>query len=165
MPTSRQIYWDSSVFLSLLNGMPSRAPILRDIMAEIESDKDSFILTSSESMVEVAHVADEKTKSRLDPKVEALIDEMWAMDKIVKIIDNGPHIATIARTLVRDGIPHKWTLRPKDAIHLASAHWYNKNVHRIEEVNLYDKALFKYETMVGIHICEPHIQQMRLKNM
>ncbi len=136
--------------------------MIRDIMTEIEGEKDSFILTSSESIVEVAHVADEKTKSRLDPKVESLIDEMWAMDKIIKIIDNGPHIAPIARRLIRDAIPHGWVLKAKDAVHLASAFWYNKNVHRIDEVNHYDDRLFKYEVMIGIHICEPHIKQMRL---
>ena len=158
MPSSH-LYWDSNVFLSLLNGMPSRDSTIRGIMQETEKQRDSFILTSSESIVEVAHVADEKFRSRLDPRVEALIDEMWAMDKVVKFIDNGAHISPIARRLIRDAIPQGWVLTAKDAVHLASAFWYNQKVHRIDEFHTYDNGLFKYEAMIGIHICEPHVRQ------
>jgi predicted nucleic acid-binding protein len=158
MPNNRY-YWDSSVFLSLLNGLPDRVPTIRGIMMEVEKDRNSFILTSSESIVEVAHIAEEKINLRLDPHVEALIDELWAMDQVIRIIDNGSHIAPIARRLIRDAIPHGWVLRPKDAVHLASALWYNQHVHRLQEVHTYDDALFKYGVMIGIHICEPYVQQ------
>src|SRR6266496_3676331 len=106
MPNNRQVYWDSNVFLSHLNGVPERIKVLRDLIAEIQEEDGSFILTSSESIVEVAHAIDEKLNNRLDPRVEEAIDEMWQNYKLIKMIDSGPHIAPIARGLIRDGIPH-----------------------------------------------------------
>ena len=124
----RVIYWDSCVFLSHINGMPDRIQTINDVLDEISEDRDSIILTSSESIVEVAHALYEKEQNRLDAEVEAAIDAMWDDSNIVEMIDNGPHIARIARTLLRDAIPHGWVLKSKDAIHLASAHWYDRFV-------------------------------------
>ncbi len=161
MPNNRQVYWDSNVFLSHLNGVPERIKVLRDLIAEIQEEDGSFILTSSESIVEVAHAIDEKLNNRLDPRVEEAIDEMWQNYKLIKMIDSGPHIAPIARGLIRDGIPHGWKLTPKDAVHLASAFWCNKYVHLINEFHTYDKGLYKFQVMIGIPICEPYAKQMR----
>lgn len=165
MPNNRHIYWDSNVFLSLLNAMPARIETLKNLVAEIEENSQSYILTSSESIVEVAHIAEEKTRKRLDPAVEEQIDAMWANNELIKMIDNGPHIAPIARNLIREAIPNGWRLTPKDAVHLASAYWYNKYVHPIDEIHTYDQRLFKFEAMVGIHICEPYPKQMRLNGV
>lgn len=161
MPNNRQIYWDSNVFLSHLNGVPARINNLRDLIAEIQEQDGSFILTSSESIVEVAHAVDEKLFNRLDPRVEEAIDAMWQNYKLIKMIDNGPHIAPIARGLIRDAIPQGWKLSPKDAVHLASAFWYNKYVHLIDEFHTYDNKLQKFQAMIGIPICEPYANQMR----
>jgi predicted nucleic acid-binding protein len=156
------IYWDSNVFLSFINKIPDRIQIIRSILYEISKDPRSFILTSSESIVEVANAAYEKLQSRLDPEVEQAIDAMWEDSSIVKMIDNGPHISMIARRLTRDAIPNNWVLKPKDAIHLASAYWYDKNVNSIQEFHTYDNKLHKYSPMIGIHICYPHTSQYRM---
>jgi predicted nucleic acid-binding protein len=161
MANKPQIYWDSNAFLSLLDGIPSRASALSDLIIEIRQQK-GFILTSSESIVEVANVAEEKLHGRLDPDVEAKIDRMWNNHELIKMIDNGPHIAPIARRIIRDAIPNGWSLKPKDAVHLASCYWYNKFVYRVDEFHTYDDRLCKFEVMIGVHICEPHVQQMRL---
>jgi predicted nucleic acid-binding protein len=161
MPNKICLYWDSNVFLSHLNGVPERIKTIRDLIQEIEENESSCILTSSESIVEVAHVLDEKMNGRLDPRVEEAIDAMWQNHKLIKMIDNGHHISTLARNLIRDAIPQKWKLSPKDAVHLASAYWYNKNVCPIDEFHTYDTKLYKFEAMIGIHICEPYVKQMR----
>lgn len=158
----RHIYWDSAVFLSLLNGDPSRIDVISDLVTEIQNDYGSFILTSSESIVEVTHVLDEKANHRLDPNVETKIESMWNNYKLIKMIDNGAHIAKIAAKLIRDSIPQSWKLTPKDADHLASAYWYHKYVHNIEEFHTYDEGLFKFGPTIGIMICKPHVNQMRL---
>jgi predicted nucleic acid-binding protein len=162
MANNHQIYWDSNVFLSLLDGIPSRINALRDLIAELKDTPNGFILTSSESIVEVSNVADEKTNGRLDPKFEIMIDKMWNNHHLIKMIDNGPHIAPIARRLIRDAIPQGWALKPKDAVHLASCYWYNRHVCRVDEFQTYDGKLIKFAAMIGVHICEPHVQQMRL---
>lgn len=161
MTNNRCIYWDSNVFLTHLNAVPNRTKTLIDLIQEIEDEK-GYILTSSESIVEVAHALHEKQNGRLDPLVEEAIDAMWQNNNLIKMIDNGHHISTIARKLIRDVIPNNWVLKPKDAVHLASAFWYNKNVQAIEEFHTYDERLYKYETMIGMHICEPYAKQMRM---
>ena len=158
----RVIYWDSCVFLSHINGMPDRLQIINDVTNEIGKDENSIILTSSESIVEVAHALCEKEQKQLDPEVKAAIDAMWDDSRIVEMIDNGPHIAKVARKLIRDAIPNGWVLKSKDAVHLASAMWHDKQVRRVDEFQPYDKKLFKYQTMIGIHIAYPHVIQYRI---
>jgi predicted nucleic acid-binding protein len=157
----RIIYWDSNVFLSHINGMPNRIQVINDVIQEISENDNSVILTSSESIVEVAHALYEKEQKQLDPEVESIIDAMWEDTNVVEIIDNGPHIAKIARGLIRRVIPNGWVLKSKDAIHLASASWYDRNVNHIDEFHTYDEKLPKYQTMIGIHIDYPHVLQYR----
>jgi predicted nucleic acid-binding protein len=115
-----------------------------------------------ESIVEVAYAIYEKQQNRLDPEIERILDEMWADSSVVEIIDNGPHIARLGRDLIRQSIPNGWKLTPKDAIHLASAMWHNRNVGQIDEFHTYDDKLKKFQTMIGIHIEDPHVLQYRM---
>jgi predicted nucleic acid-binding protein len=158
----RILYWDSCVFLSHINGMPERIQTITDIINEISENDKSIILTSSESIVEVAHAIYEKKQNRLDPEIERTLDEMWADSSVVKIIDNGTHIARLGRSLIRQSIPNGWKLTPKDAIHLASAMWHNRNVRKIDEFHTYDDKLNKFQTMIGIQIGHPHVLQYRM---
>ena len=160
---SRVLYWDSSVFLSWVNEIPSRVPIIEDIHAEIIEENNSIIYTSVESIVEVSHADSEKRQQKLDPTIEERINNMWEDISFVKVVDNVPHIAEIAKRLMRDAIPQSWILKPKDAIHLATAMWLDKNVEHIDELHTYDSGLSKYAAMIGIHICEPHVLQARMK--
>lgn len=158
----RVIYWDSCVFLSHINGEPDRIQTITDILSEISEDQHSIVLTSSESIVEVAHALYEKVQRQLDPNVEAAIDAMWDDSSVVEMIDNGPHIAKIARRLIRDALPNGWVLKSKDAIHLASALWHDRYVNPVGEFHTYDDRLFKYAPMIGIHINYPHVLQYRM---
>ena len=159
---SRVLYWDSSVFLSWVNEIPSRVPIILDIHAEIMESDNSLVYTSVESIVEVTHADSERENHALDPNVEEILIGMWEDTSFVTIVEHIPHIAEIARRLMRDAIPQGWILKPKDAIHLATAMWLDKNVRRIDELHTYDKNLPKYEAMIGIHICEPYVLQARM---
>lgn len=159
MPDRQTIYWDSNVFLSLLNGPPARIKVITNCLDEF-NENGCFIITSTESIVEVAHALDEKLNGRLDPRIEERIDAMWENPSI-KMIDNGQHISSLARKLIRDAIPNRWSLTPKDAIHLASAYWYNKHVNAVHEFHTYDTKLPKFAPMIGIQVCEPYVQQMR----
>ncbi|MEX2162578.1 MAG: type II toxin-antitoxin system VapC family toxin [Anaerolineales bacterium] len=159
----RTLYWDSSVFLSHLNAYPDRKPVIDAVIAEIRENKDSIILTSSESIVEVSCAADERTQNRTDPKIEKAIDDMFNDTAIVRIVDNGPHIAKLARRLIRDVIPQGWVLKPKDAVHLATAQWLSEHGILVNEINTYEPAWKKYEATVGIHVEEPHVIQYKMK--
>jgi len=160
--SKRVIYWDSNIFLSYINGIPDRLQTIQDVLDEIVDNDKSFILTSSESIVEVAHASHEKNHSVLDPSAEEAIDAMWNDTSNVRIIENGSHIARMARDLIRDVIPNDWVLKSKDAVHLASALYYDKNVGELSEFHTYDDKLFRYETMIGIRIDYPHVLQHRM---
>lgn len=58
-------------------------------------------------------------------------------------------IATIARNLIRDAIPHNWELKPKDVTHLATAEWVDQNLSPVSEFHTYDTKLAKYEAMMA----------------
>ncbi len=155
------IYWDSCVFLDYIQKTPGRVQIIDDLWREIAQDKDAKIITSTVSIVEVAYSRYEKEQDALDPEVESTIDAMWSNPSILLVEASQP-ILLMARDLMRDAIPNGWVLKPRDAMHLATAMWVNRNADPVEEFHTYDESLRKYETMIGIHICEPYIQQPSL---
>lgn len=158
----RFIYWDSSVFVSYLEKDPGRYKIIDAAWHEISSGQEAQIIVSTEAIVEVAFVELEKTSRVNDPNIEASIDAIWK-DPSVQLIEFHPDIALLARTLMRDGLTKGLSLKPKDAIHLATAHWIDKNVLPVGEFFTYDKKLEKYEVQIGIPICEPHVTQLRME--
>ncbi len=70
-------------------------------------------------------------------------------------------IAKEARTLIREALTRKWSLKPLDAIHLATARWLSKAGLSIDEFHTYDKGIFKYGSVVGFKIVEPNTQTPR----
>lgn len=158
----RLIYWDSCVFLAYINEEPGRVDILDEILNEISDDKDDSIITSVESIVEASFGAVEKNLGVLDPDVERRIDSLWADRSVLTLVEVNEEIARIARNLLRDAIPNNWALKPKDAIHLATAQWVDRNASPVSEFHTYDTKLEKYQTMMGIHIVEPYVVQHRM---
>jgi predicted nucleic acid-binding protein len=66
-------------------------------------------------------------------------------------------IAIQARTLMRQALLQGWSLKPPDAIHLASAQWLE-----VEEPHTYDDKLPRYAAMNSRKICAPYTTQLRL---
>lgn len=62
-----------------------------------------------------------------------------------------------ARTLMRRAIASGNSLKPLDAIHLATAARL-----KVVEFHTYDQRLFKYTGIVGFSITEPAVVQPRL---
>jgi hypothetical protein len=73
---------------------------------------------------------------------------MWDDSSVVEMIDNGHHIAKIARGLIWDALPNGWVLKSKDVIHLASAMWYDRHVGRVGEFHTYDERFL--DCQVGL---------------
>jgi predicted nucleic acid-binding protein len=154
------VYWDSCVFLSYINDEPGRSKVINDLFAEVEKGNGK-ILTSTVAIVEVACASHERTSSILSLEIQELLDQLW-MDSNISLVEVNQQIAELARQLIRDAIPNSWVLKPKDAVHLASALWIDKNVSKVNEFITYDTDLTKYQTMIGILVKEPYLLQQRL---
>lgn len=157
----RYFYWDSCVFLAYLNKEPGRFNEIESLWQEIAKEKDSRVITSTVSIVEVVAAAYELNNSQLDPQAEINIDAIWS-DPTVLLTESPLVVMRIARDLMRNAIPERWRLHPKDAVHLATAVWINRHVHPIAEFHTYDDKLTKYASITGLSIREPAVIQPRL---
>ena len=159
MPGNPQlIYWDSCVFLTYINADPTRIDVLDVILHEIRvSNGAKKIVTSIIAKVEVAGSGMEGTTNRLSLDIEQKIDALWNDDSVIGLIELHDAIAMRARELMRKARAQAWSLKPPDAIHLASAQWLG-----VEEFQTYDERLYKYSTLVGCTICEPYTSQPTL---
>ncbi len=162
MPDSpRIVYWDSCVFLSYVNGHPDRIPVL-DVLLD-ESSKGSVRLhTSTLAQVEVAFSATEQKREALDPQEEQRIDSLWADPEAVVSVEYHDGIGRLARSLMRHAIERGWSLRPLDAIHLATAQWLCDTGLEVNEFHTYDARLPKYAAIVAFPILEPRAVQPRM---
>lgn len=151
------VYWDACNFLSYINRIPDRLPMLEALLAE--SRKGAIrIITSTLSLVEVAFGAAEQTAQALTPEVEAQIEMLWNDRDTITLVEFHELIAREARTLIREGLPQKWRLKPADAIHLATA----KRL-RVSRFHTYEGTkLGRYESMIGCPISEPTTSQLGL---
>jgi predicted nucleic acid-binding protein len=158
MPSQRHcLYWNADVWLAYVNGEADRLPILDALLADSASPKGNVELyTSVISEVEVAFGKQEQDKKALDPDIEEQIDHLWADRNAVKIVEYHEAIGKEARELMRLGITKGWSLKPLDAIHLATA----KHI-KCEEFHTYDDRLLKYSNEVGFPIVKPHTLQAR----
>lgn len=159
MPNSRRfLYWDACVFLSYLNGDGDRLGAIQAVLDEVRDREDSTIVTSVVSKIEVAYCAAEQARKELDTAVEAQIDAMWADRSVVTLVELNDDIARLARTLVRDGLGSGRSVKPLDALHLATAQWVEAS-----EMHTFDDGLLaKFGRGFACPVREPHAQQARL---
>lgn len=159
----RNVYWDSCVFLSYINGMEERIPILESLLRSSSSASgDIKIYTSIMSKVEVAYATSERSGESLDPSVEENIDALWADTGTVISVEFHDVIATVARKLIRNALSEGWSLKPQDSVHLATASWLSESGIEIDEFHTYDRSLNKYSSILGFKILEPNTPQPNL---
>lgn len=149
----RRIYWDSNVWLSYINAYPERMSVLDALLDDSASDVgDIQIVTSTISQTEVAFALVEQNNSAPDISVEQKIDSLWGDTRAITLIEYHAVIAFEARTLIRMGLQYSWSLKPLDAIHLATARWFD-----VTEFHTYDKQLPRYSKDIGFPILEPYV--------
>ena len=164
MPDNRRvIYWDACVFLSYINEVPNRIGVLDALLASSASDNGTVkIYTSAITRVEVSFAAPERAGQTLDPQTEQLIDNLWADPDAIVTVEYHDGIGIEARRLMREGLQHGWSLKPLDAIHLATAQWLSSVGIEVDEFHTYDSQLRRYAAIIGVKIIEPYTPQPNL---
>lgn len=164
MPSGREfIYWDSCVFLSYINDDPNRAADIQGVLLEVERDDDLKIVTATVSKVEVAYGIRQQ-QWVVDIAIEDAIDALWS-DPNIEFVEFSEAIALKARELMRYAIRQGWSLKPMDAIHLASAKWL-KGQAPVRAVHTYDLGkLSRFSEIVGCEIVHPHSIQPPLLDL
>ena len=158
--TPLNLYWDSCLFLAYVNEEPERVQVVSDVLEESAVDTVK-IFTSDISRVEVAFSITERDAQVLDPYTETQIDGLWD-DNIVTMVDFHVGIAMLARSLARQAVLKGWSMKPYDAIHLATAQWLSENGIHIDGFHTFDDKLKKFSAIMGFNICAPYTQAPRM---
>lgn len=154
----RRVYWDACVWQSYINGEADRLAVIDDLLSESAKDDGTVRLFTSElTKVEVAFVTYEQRAGNLDPKAEEAIDALWSDRSALDVVEYHARLSIEARSLIRLAVGKNWSLKPMDAVHLATATWLN-----VEEFHTYDDRLFKFATDVGFKILRPYVEKPRL---
>ena len=143
----RVVYWDSDVFLALINADKSAQEIqgCNDVWAACEKGL-IHIVTSTLTTAEVIH---KKGTPKLDPSKRVLVSNFFRQE----FISQKPltrEIAELARDIVWDS-----NILPKDAVHVATCAFY-----RIRELHSFDGNLLSKNKIdvagYGLNIRKPH---------
>jgi predicted nucleic acid-binding protein len=147
-----RIYWDACVFLSYINKTPDRLPHIKWYLDR--SGKDFQIVTSILSVAEVIFAEREKQQGTLDADIAAKIDALWLSDDTpVRLSEVYLDLVLEARDLSRAALvqkPQGWTIKPSDAIHMATAKRLS-----VTEIHTYSKDWPRNAALLGIKIGEP----------
>ena len=164
MPDNRRIlYWDACAFLSYINEIPERIPVLQALLADSASENAAVrIYTSALSRVETSFASTEQQNKALSSEVEGRIAGLWNDPGAVVLVEFHDLIGQGASQLMRDGIPRGWSLKPLDALHLATARWLHSVGVEISEFQTYDRQLLRYSVAIGIPIAAPSRSQPQL---
>ncbi len=132
-------------------------PILEALLERSGRAGDFLIVTSELSRTEVAFAESERTKRTLDAHIEAKIDAMWADKRAIRTVEIHQLLTIEARQLMRQGLLRGWSLKPNDALHLATARWL-----QVAEFQTHDEKLFRFAPVVDYPIHAPEIVQPKL---
>ena len=122
--TSQLVYWDANLFIHYAARSPEWIQILDALVSEARSGKIQ-IATSTLSTVEAAFTPAEKESSELSLEVETAFRVMFEDFTLLRMVDFDRHIADAARVLMRAVVPSGRSLKPGDAIHVATARILN----------------------------------------
>lgn len=141
MPSHGNRYWDASAFVAFIVGEPGRAEDCRKLLDEAASGA-YLLFTSAITLAEVTR----KRHQPVNPDVRQTIEKFFENPYIETV--NADRF-TVLRA--RDLIFQHLSLRPNDAIHLASAQRANCTM-----LYTYDKDLLDLNgSIIDLEIVEP----------
>lgn len=134
-----------------------RITTIDQLLADAGSGKIR-IFTSTLSITEVAYEKLEQDQKTLSQADEKRIDALWGATSPITLVEFHELIAYQAKDLIREIVNKGWSLKPPDAIHLATAMSI-----QVDEFHTYDKKLKKYGSITGLKIKEPISQGLPLE--
>jgi predicted nucleic acid-binding protein len=139
--TATKVYWDSVVFIDLIEQTPGRIERIRPLVESAINDK-LIIVTSAFTMAEVVKL---KNLNLLDEDAERRVTEFFE-NQYLSIRNVDRFVAEAARPIVR-----KHGVKPPDAIHLATA-----ILSKVAVLHTFDEPLLKLDGKIdGLPIKEP----------
>jgi len=149
------VYWDACVPLAYINGEANRLPHIQGLLQD--SGKNIQIVTSILSITEVAFAKVEQDGKSPDADTEAKINKLWEIGSPIETVEFYELIAEDAKKLMRAGLPHGFSLKPADAIHLATADRLQvTEFHTYDDVKLSNFSQF---TKTKFPIIQPTARQ------
>lgn len=143
MPLDRR-YWDSDAFLGHLDGEPDKAAACAEVL-EAASAGRIVIVTSALTIAEVLYCKGHKAVPKDNrERIAAFFKQPY-----ISVQNVTRHISEVAREVYWDH-----NIRPKDAIHVATALAY-----KIPVLNTFDKDLLGMNLKLGdplLRIEKPH---------
>jgi len=150
------VYVDSDVLLSYIENDHGRGPLILSILDD-SNRKAIKIITSVMTMVEVKYGGEEKQNKRIDPTVQAKMDQIWAPNGPVEPIEVTELVARDAMRLNRIDIGRgNGGLSSCDVIHLIAAKRFRTpDGAKVTHFFTYSKDMKRYEADMGYAISEP----------
>lgn len=144
------VYWDSEAFLSLFNKdkAPAKCELCEDVWCVCEKGL-MLLVTSTLTIAEVIYL---KGSPKLDASKRHMVNNFFRAGHIVlKPLTRS--IAELARDVVWDN-----SIKPKDAIHLATAVTYKIGTFHTFDEGLTDRGKINLNGF-SLTICQPHAQR------
>lgn len=157
MPRSTAVvrhYWDSCLFIHLLNATPGRLDAIESLYDElVVTDPSVVAVTSAFTIAEVAFVTSKR--NALDPDSLAKIDAFWDPRSPFEIVELYPRVAFEARAIMRESLAFGPSLTAGDAIHFATA-----KARGVKVFWTYDTKLLALDGRFGFSVQEPTSQTL-----
>lgn len=159
MPADRGgTYLDANVLLAYISDERGRAGVVDQLLARAASG-NLRLFTSTLSIVEVAFGAGEKVDREFEPTVEATIDALWQPGSVITLAEPSVPTLTIARRYVRRAVESGRSVKPLDAVHLATA-----VAAKVDRLLTYEEEPRRayWAELTGLAVEEPSVAQMPL---
>lgn len=152
MADPKNVYWDTCVWLSLINEEVGRVERCRYVISEARA-RNIQIWTSAFTLAEVFKKTIEGKGVTLPESKDHEFEE-YIEQEFLTVVQVDFDIGVLARRLLRKHVPLK---KPADAVHLATALLNNiDEFHTFDEVNLIPlSGIVMRADSVGLTICFP----------
>jgi predicted nucleic acid-binding protein len=143
-------------FLHYINQTADKIATIDELLFRARN-RQLAILTSVLTVAEVAFAAEEKVQGVLDSEAANRIGALWTPPSPVQLVEFHLLIAEGARALMRTALSGGWSLKPYDAVHLATAQRM-----QVDLIHTYESKWQRYSALVGCRIEEPSTAQVAM---